>query len=758
MNQTQAAPLILAEGGRPRFSIVVAVNATEAEKHAAEELAAYLNKISGAIFSIGPDSGKGPAVMLQFDPGLGGEEYELKVEGNTLVIAGGRPRGVLYGVYALLEDYLGVRWFTRDCEKVPQQDPLSVPGDLAMRFKPRFEYREPYWREALEDPDWAARNRTNSFHAPLDARHGGRIIFGTFVHTFNSILDPARHFARHPEYFSMVNGKRIAVNTQLCLTNPEVLKIAIATVREWIVKNPEANIFSVSQNDWGNPCQCPGCKAVDDAQGSHAGSMIHFVNAIAAAIEKDFPNVAIDTLAYAYTRKAPGSVIPRPNVIVRLCSIECCFSHPLDGCSEKTNSSFVADLKAWSKLTRRLYVWDYTTNFSHYLLPHPNLGVLDKNIRTFVDNGVVGVFEQGARTGGHGAELSELRSWVLAKLLWDPARNGDELIREYIAGAFGPAAGKIQEFIDRQREAAAASGEHVNIGGGAERAFLDAKNLRAWNKILDDAEKIAAGSGDAQILRRVRRVKLPVLYARLYREVGSLDNIGEIKWGSMARDNARELAGSRAVLEEFEHIIKAEDITNAAPFVKVAWRTSVWRELLVDKLPQVKAHRIGDLWKFKPDPDKVGIEAKWYAPEVSDAGWADVRSDKGVGWESQGFPDYLGYGWYRQAFEVPAGFDNRKYFYLLFGAADEDAEIWINGRKAFDHTFATTGLAPSEIWMTPFMFDPRPFLAPGQKNLVVLRILNTANAGGIWKPVYLVSADEEATPRLTWWAISASEK
>ena len=511
-----AEPLVLAKGGQTEFRIVVADDATEAEKYAAQELAAYLGKLSGAAFAAGnAAAGERAAVRLKFAADFGGEEYELKAGVGSLTITGGRPRGVLYGVYALLEDYLGVRWYTRDCEKVEKRNLLTVPGDLNVRVKPRLESREVFWTEAFSDADWTARNRLNSSHAKLTDKHGGKIAYGPFVHTFNLILDPAKQFAQHPEYFSMVKGQRVSAQTQLCLTNPEVLQAAIKTVKEWIAKSPQANIFSVSQNDWHNPCECPNCKAIDDSEGSHAGTLIKFVNAVAEAIEKDHPQAAIDTLAYQYTRKPPKTVIPRPNVIVRLCSIECCFSHPLDSCTEKTNTSFLEDLKGWNKLTKRLYIWDYTTDFAHYLMPFPNLSVLDKNVRTFADNGVAGLFEQGNYSNGGGGELGELRSWVLAKLLWDPSRNGDELIKEFIAGAYGPAAAKVQQFIDLEREAIAKSGEHVRIFDRPNRNYLAPENLREWDKTLGEAEKTAAASGDAKLLARVQRVRLPVWYTQV---------------------------------------------------------------------------------------------------------------------------------------------------------------------------------------------------------------------------------------------------
>lgn len=515
--ETQAQEIVLARGRKAEGTIALPANPTPAENYAGQELATYFKKISGADFAVATQGDTRAAVVLRHDPALGGEEYHLRADpaAGTVVLSGGRPRGVLYGVYALLEDSLGCRWYTRDVERIPRRETLSLPASLNVRMKPRFEYREPYWTEAF-DGTWAARNRVNSAFARLEEEHGGKIIYGSFVHTFNSILDPEKHFAEHPEYFSMVRGKRISGHTQLCLTHPEVLDITIKTVRRWIQSHPKAAIFSVSQNDWTNPCECPPCKALDDAEGSHAGTLLAFVNKVAEAIEKDHPNVAIDTLAYQYTRKPPKSIRPRPNVIVRLCSIECCFSHPLDGCPEKSNISFMEDLRGWSRLTKRLYVWDYTTNFSHYLLPFPNLDVLDKNLRTFADNGVAGIFEQGNYSPGGRGELSELRAWVLAKLLWDPSRDGNALIREFVSGTCGPAASQVQAFLDLQQEAIRRSSEHVRIFDPVTRAYLDIETLRKADALLEEAERIAAGANDPALHARIRRYRIPVWYARVW--------------------------------------------------------------------------------------------------------------------------------------------------------------------------------------------------------------------------------------------------
>ncbi len=235
------------------------------------------------------------------------------------------------------------------------------------------------------------------------------------------------------------------------------------------------------------------------------------MNAVAADIEGEFPHVAIDTLAYQYTRKPPSITKPRPNVIVRLCSIECSFAVPL---ADERNKAFRDDIVGWSKICRRLYIWDYTTNFSHYILPHPNLPVLGPNVRFFVEHGVKGVFEQGAYQS-YGAEMAELRGWVLAKLLWDPRADGAALIDTFLDGYYGAAAPHIRAYLKFVRASAEATGEKIGCFYGPEAKFLSLRVLTEGLSHLEAAEK-AAGD-DAALRHRVRVAQLPVLYTFLQR-------------------------------------------------------------------------------------------------------------------------------------------------------------------------------------------------------------------------------------------------
>lgn len=103
-----------------------------------------------------------------------------------------------------------------------------------------------------------------------------------------------------------------------------------------------------------------------------AGTVIRFVNAVAEAVEQEFPDVIIDTLAYQYTRKPPKLVRSRHNVCVRLCTIECCFVHPLRSCRHDDpdapnidlSQPFADDLIGWGNLQSAICVGLYNKFFS----------------------------------------------------------------------------------------------------------------------------------------------------------------------------------------------------------------------------------------------------------------------------------------------------------------------------------------------------------------------------------------------------------
>jgi hypothetical protein len=524
-NFSLQAKMHLATGGVSRCVIVAQPGATAAERYAAEELASILNQATGARFELremreeAPESaiviGPGPVTTKLFPEvnlsGFGSDEYAVHMKGGRLVLAGGRPRGTLYAVYRFLQDQLGVRWYAPWFANVPKRLSLTV-GTIDILGKPAFEYRDPFWFPAF-DGNWAARNGSVSQSARLTEQHGGQITYKGFVHTFYPLVPPDPWFKTHPEWFSLVHGKRVGERAQLCATDPQLRDFIVERVKGWLRESPGANIVSVSQNDHAGACECPRCAAVDEREGSHAGSLLELVNYVAEKIEPEFPKVSVDTLAYQYTRKAPKTLRPRSNVIIRLCSIECNFAQPLD---HPSNTLFARDIRDWRRLTDRLYVWDYTTDFSHYLLPFPNWYVLGPNARFFHRHGVVGLFEQGAYQS-FSSEMSELRAWVLAQLLWNPYQDDRKLIREFLEAYYGPRPAKsIREYFDLIGKAA--QPYYVGIGHPDATPFLRFETLARAEHLWQQAEDAARGSAD--YLWRVRQARLPLGYMWLSQWVG----------------------------------------------------------------------------------------------------------------------------------------------------------------------------------------------------------------------------------------------
>ena len=272
--------------------------------------------------------------------------------------------------------------------------------------------------------------------------------------------------SEHPEYFAHTEDGTLLSNEnrpQLCLTNPDVLDIAVSWVKNIIQNTPNVKVISVSQNDGGSPCMCANCQAVyAEENGSYSGTNIRFVNAVATAIKDEYPDVKIETLAYQYSREACVTK-PVDNVIVRLCTIECCFVHPLSECGEATfkpydssvsTNSLAQDIEDWSEMCDTLYIWDYTTNFKMFALNFSSLRSIKENIKFFADHNVKGVFEQGP--GDHPSqEFGALRVFLLSKLLWDPYMSDEEyngLINEFLENVYGPGWTYLREFIDCKAE------------------------------------------------------------------------------------------------------------------------------------------------------------------------------------------------------------------------------------------------------------------------------------------------------------------
>ncbi len=571
----------IVKNGCSAYHIVTSQHASSCERHAAAELQKYIYESTGVCVPYFSDRclRRGPEIAVGMPSRdypdvdvseLGEEGFVIRTdpEGNVF-IQGGSPRGTLYGVYRFLEMFLGFRCFRRDIETIDRRKELTIE-EIDMCEKPAFEYREAYFRFAF-DGEFCAKNRLNSNMAEISSEQGGHTKFFNFHHSFEDLVPTATYFDEHPDYFSEIDGVRRG-RTQLCLTNPEVLKTATETVFRWIRENPQCKVFSVAQNDNQAFCTCPKCRALAEQDGAQSGPMIRFVNAIAREVAKAYPHVLLHTFAYQYTRTAPKNVMPEPNVIVRLCNIECARNKPFSVLAENPDSpagptspasEFLMNIREWSAICNRLYLWDYCTNFNNYLQPFPDIYNMAENIRFYRDCGIQGVLEQGNFSYGGGAALDDLKSYVISKLLWNPDEDVSMLIREFTDGVYGQAGEAMRAYIDRMSEAV--SGDiPMHIFDRPSAAYLTDELLDECAQIFDRAEEAAENE---TVRERVRRERLSIEFTKAARMADDVERSAAVDAlaDKLKHFRLTEIRERRPIEETLDSMRKSQYVTYISP-------------------------------------------------------------------------------------------------------------------------------------------------------------------------------------------------
>lgn len=515
----QAAPKLF-KNGKSSYKIVLAEGASASEQTAARELQDYLRQVGGVELPVttAPNT-KGRYIYIGYDRHVQAvtgaaeraaddESFTYQTHRGNLYIYGGRQRGTMYGVFTFLERELGVRWYTPDCTVVPRQTVYEL-HEMNISESPAIRYRYAQYWHVAQDAAWCAHNKNNSLWKAADNEYGGIVAYWN-AHTMGQFMPVREFFADHPEYFALRDGHRID-NGQLCLSNPDVLRICTDRLLKAIADNPGYWVYSLSQNDNTRYCQCEACTAIAHRYGdSQSGLMLWFVNQAAEKVHEQYPHVMVGTFAYQYTRKPPVGIQPADNVVVRLCSIECCFAHPFSYCG----GDFMRDLSDWSKIAPHLFIWDYVVDFAQYQAPFPNLHVLAENIRILRDNHAIGIQEE-AQYQGNGGEFCELKAWLLTRLLWNPEQDTDALVSEFVHAYYGAAAEAVMEYIAMCRNLIKPD-TYMGIFIRHDNPLFTDRFVGESLRLLNAARKLV--EGDATLTKRIDNVRLQPLYLYLMRQ------------------------------------------------------------------------------------------------------------------------------------------------------------------------------------------------------------------------------------------------
>ena len=440
------------------------------------------------------------SIVLITKPNIENDFISIQLKDSLITISSNNKKNLFYATYEFIEKFLNVKWLSTDYTNYEKLSSFNIPNNYNYYYEPPVLTRTVHSKLFYDDSIFADKLKVTNEAFP-------RYVPNARVHTFHRFMPYDVFYEKNPEYYALRNGKRLP--TQLCLTNNAVLEIVKDSVRSFFKSSPISDVISVSQDDNTQYCQCENCSKIDNNECSPAGSLIHFVNEIA----KDFPDKTISTLAYQYTRKPPKTK-PLENVLITLCSIECDRGIPIDeGCKD-----FSSDLKGWSILTDNIRIWDYTTQFTNFLAPFPNWGTIKPNINLFVQNNAKWIFEQHSRND---SELFELRSYVMAKLLWDPSLNFNTLIKDFNDKYYGDGGKYITEYISKIQSQIDNTSFFLFLYGDPSQgfdSFLSTQNLYNYDKLFNKA--LSKVDYNSNYFKRILRSKISIDYAilELYRK------------------------------------------------------------------------------------------------------------------------------------------------------------------------------------------------------------------------------------------------
>ena len=542
------------------IEIVIPENPAPDVKNGAAELKDYFLKITGAECSIITEGAeKAPAIYVgptafakksvNDYATLQREEWVIKTIGENLVLCGGEPRGTIYAVYEFLES-IGVVWPDVLTEYWPKMNEIVV-ADRDVRDKPAFMSRVIYsgiWNNSGKVVHFLSRNKmNNSFTSKPE--YGGNDRYGSpgFCHTYH--LYSQKDWP--DEWFSLdKNGKRLRSTStagpgQLCPSHPDLQKAMAKRLREFIEKDRKDKspdkwpiIYIITHNDNNTKCLCDACRELSEKEETDMAPKLALVNYCANDIAKDYPEILVQTAAYAWTVKPPKTMRPAPNVMIEMnkiglgsynknstCDVLLPDKHPY-------NKEYYDDFLGWAKISSHLSLWDYWIAYGwDYQPPYLIAHTIQEDTQFHKEMNVKTAFiecEDAANTS-----FAEFKWWFGMKMLQNPYLDYDKLADSFCRAEYGPAAAPMLKYMEYLQER---KRSNEFVAGRAQKAkncfllpaelakdapyplpYLDREFYETVNALLDQAEKLAAN--DLRRLLNVRKERPPV-------DIALLNNFG----------------------------------------------------------------------------------------------------------------------------------------------------------------------------------------------------------------------------------------
>jgi hypothetical protein len=688
------------------------------DKAAAKEFSRYIEKITGAALPVVSEENrdKKPSLLVGNTTAseglkhlLEGEfcddgRYILSPADNGLVVYG-KENALWHGVYGLLRK-AGCRFYmpSERCEYIPRMEDISLS----------LEHR-------VVKPDYSGKSFAGApggqaFAGPFKwnikrwyRKMGIPGIWFDHFHSFNRYIPAKEFYEEHPEYFALSDGKRLP--NQLCLTNPEVLKMITGKIRERF----EDGLLSasISSNDAQEYCDCPECLAErEGGKWDFTVNLIHAANRIARALHEKYPDRYICFYAtYQGSGDLPEDIIIEPNVVpVFFPRVK---GHAIQNPACPDGRRFIEILKTWKQHGMKYFgIYDYLMQVSHSVAIPVFHAMADSMRYCAEQEGLFWHYERLNRSW-----MNNLQLYMAARLGWDASLDIDVLLADFYHHFYGPAAEPMARYYARLEQNNSSLDQDLH--GLKAVLHLWTPEIRAdCEKDLDEAARAVAGhetlARRVEIARKEHTLNMQAF--KVGQAAASVEENPQPENRKAYRDAREQYSRLFEQTREFNLILPES-----------------YRYLTNDPGPSDEYEILMQLpqyWQFALDKENQGKERGWYKPHFDDSGWESLSTR--LFWEVQGYTEYDGYACYRTSFSVPESIQSSEDLFLYFGAVDDHAWVYVNGEYAGKHAIGSIG------WNKPFAIPVDGFIQPGEKCQIAVRVWDMNGKGGIFRRVWLV--------------------
>lgn len=773
---TAFGDVTLVEDGEPRAALVVAedvgeweegewmpsseptsnhysrrdLSDAERDQEAADILAGYLEKISGARLPVvhGTDAqvpdGMTPVYIGATVPekmterilehGDDPESFILKADKDGVWVSGlERGAGTRHGVFEMLEQ-LGCRWFAPGelHTVIPEKQTLVLAEQEEIQV-PSFRMRSTRWSRG--SPEWYMANRESEYSRTV-GRHG--------------ISSLGRFDEENKELYGVDHeGEYYGERGVYCLSNPETLETVVDHIVQKFEENPDMEhyIFPAGTHDHSDMCQCEDCRALDggdwdpfSGKMSQTDRWVWFYNKVLERFDEELPDKELEIAFYAYGNKQrpPVRWEADSRLAPAIAPIHFCRRHsPVNPvCTDK--HAVQGMLAGWAEFGVDIYNRGFWWNLAGIGAPFPLWSRLSEEIPWGHEIGIRG-YDAQANTDW-GSDIPSL--YIAYQLMWNHEADVDVLIDDFTDKYYGPAAQPMREYHRMFDDANNNADHHTGSSWDVPHIYT-AEIRQHGHRLLEEAERLLEAAGeteDSSYARRLQMQREILEYTDAFCRM--MDNRSENNWET-AHNALQEM------LELHENLTEQYDppafVETGGGGQSASRFISLFGDPVEDAYERVSGDNrfvtgLDSEWDFKLDRHRVGEDLGYYRTKDIGGNWDSY--DTRFSWSDHGLHQYLGEAWYRQSVEIPAEFEEERIF-LWFGGVHNQAKVWVNGEHV--------GNSHSSAFR-PFEFDVSEAVRPGQKNRVAVRVssvrVREIGAGGLIGPAFFyVPADgEDAEP------------